>query len=198
MVKFCEQCGEKNKDVAKFCESCGSPIPELARTTAKKAKTPEAREAPEAPIGPRGAPRTKAMLIVVIAIIALVAALALSGALRTGASSPESVVYMYAAAVEKGDFNGARALSTGAAIEAFNSAVEYNYNTTKALYPDAAYKIEILEITQISKTDTEATFRVRDRETVSNAGPYSSVNEYALTYYFTKVGNEWKISNITV
>ncbi len=198
MVRYCEQCGAKNKDDARFCESCGVTMPKLARAAVKApAKTQETTPAPvvsEAPARRRGVPKIGIMAVVIAVIVIAIAALFLTGGIRVGESSPESVLTEFASASGSGNFARVRELSTGASMAAYVNAAEMGYNNIKAAYPNFSYKVEILSIETISKTDTDISFSVLDRETMTNAGELSGVNEYMLSIYLTKVDGKWKIS----
>lgn len=202
MVKYCEQCGAKNKGDAVFCESCGVSLPKFVRAAAKGSiKSPEAPSAPvvsEAPARPRGLPRTGIIVLVIVGIVLLIVALVLTGGIRIGGSSPEGVVTEFASSAGSGNFAKVRELSTGAAMATYINTAEAGYNAIKTAYPNASYKIEILSVATISKTDTDVNFYIIDRETFSNAGSYSGVNEYRLNIYLTKVDGEWKISGLVL
>ena len=201
MVKYCERCGAKNKEDARFCESCGATLPKFARAAAKESVKAEAPSAPvvqEPRARRRGVPRIGLIALVIVVAVVIIAALFLTGGVRTGGSSPESVVTEFASAVASGNFTKARELSTSTGMATYLNTTETSYNAMKAAYPNLIYKIEILSMTTVSKTDTEATFYFKDRETISNAGQYSNVYEYQGNIYLTKVGENWKISNMTL
>lgn len=157
------------------------------------------RKAPEVPVRyPAPRPRARAIVVVaaLVGIVALIAVLMLT--IRFGEAGPEDVVRSYVAAVEKGDFAKARELSTGDTMAAWINTKEAGYNRIKALYPNFTYRIEILELKTISQTATEATVYIRERETISNAGPFDTTVEYRGNVYLTKVGDKWKISNMAL
>jgi len=193
-VVYCDRCGAENKAGAKFCESCGAPLPKVERAPVEK------REVPEAPVRyPAGRPRAGLIAVIaIVGIVVLIGVLLLTGTFRLGEAGPEDVVRDYAAAVGKGDFAKARELSTGDAMATYNNTLETNYNTIKTSYPNFTYRIEILELRVTSKTDNEATLYIKERETVSNAGPYNASVEYSGNVYLIKVGGKWKISNIAL
>jgi len=196
MVKHCEKCGAKNSNNAQFCESCGTPLPKVARAPVGKPA-----EAPKVPVKLQtGKPRVMPVIVIaaIVCIVVVMAVLALTGILRLGESGPEDVVRSYAAAIEKGDFAEARELCTGNTMDYYNSTQEAGYNQIKSLYPDFTYKIEILELRTISKMDIEATLYCKEKEIISNAGAYNSTAEYIGNIYLTKVGDKWKISNMTL
>jgi len=196
MVKQCEKCGAKNSNDAQFCESCGAPLSKVARAPVGKPA-----EAPKVPVKLQtGKPRAMPVIVIIaiVGIVVAMAVLALTGVLRFGESGPEDVVRSYATAIEKGDFAKARELCTGDTMDYYNSNQEASYNQIKSASPNFTCKIEILELRTTSKTDTQATLYCEEKETISNAGVYNSTAEYSGNIYLTKVGDKWKISDMTL